>query len=59
VDKKLDKKIRRQKVGFSNCCSGWKNGQWEVVLGLVLLGAFVHDLEEVMNSEVFNFAGDG
>lgn len=28
------------------------------MLGLVLFGAFIHDLGKVMNSEVSNFVGD-
>lgn len=49
---------RRQRVGLSNCLSGWKNELWKVMLGMVLFSAFVCDLEKVMNSEVSNFVDD-
>lgn len=48
------RKNRRQRVGLSNCLSGWKNELWEVMLGVVLFSAFICDLEKVMNSEVSN-----
>lgn len=49
---------RKQRIGLSNCLSGWKNELWDVMLVVVLFNAFVCDLEKVMNSEISNFVGD-